>query len=254
VVATGNTRVPHQPSFPGLESFGGPVMHSSAYRNGRAYAGRRVLVIGIGNSGAEIALDLVEHGARPGIAVRSPVNIVPRDFLGIPILAWGIALDRLPVRVADGIAWLVSRLVLGRLERLGLRRLPYGPNAQIRRYGRVPLLDVGTVARIRRNEIEILPHVESFSPGRARFSDGAERPFDAVVLATGYRPALDAFLEEGASDVPPGSGREVLPGLYLCGFHVAATGMLREIGREARRIARFIRNGNGRRQGRRKEG
>jgi indole-3-pyruvate monooxygenase len=246
VVATGYARTPNRPRWPGLETFAGPVIHSSEYRNGKEWAGRRVLVVGFGNSGGEIAIDLSEHGARASLAVRNPVNVVPRDFLGLPILAWGIVLSVLPLRVADAIAWLVSRMSFGRLDRLGLAKLPYGPMTQIRRHGRIPLLDIGTIARIRRHEIEVLPGVDSFVAGGARFAGGVERELDAVVLATGYRPALADFLEPAAEvvdaeGVPTASGAETLPGLYFCGFYVAPTGMLREIGREAKRIARAIR-------------
>jgi indole-3-pyruvate monooxygenase len=246
VIATGNTHTPHLPRWPGQESFGAPVLHSSAYRNGRAWAGRKVLVVGIGNSGAEIALDLVEQGVQVCIAVRGPVNVVPRDFLGLPITAWSIALGIFPDAVADAIAWVVGRLRFGRLERLGLRKLPFGPAAQFRRLGRVPILDQGTIARIRRGEITVVPTVASFSPGQVHLQDGSTHRFDAVVLATGYRPALDSLLGSTSADLVDGegfprqSGAEVLPGLYLCGYHVTSTGMLREIGREARRIARAI--------------
>jgi cation diffusion facilitator CzcD-associated flavoprotein CzcO len=245
VVATGYTRTPHRPGWPGLPTFAGRVMHSSEYHNGKEWAGRRVLVVGFGNSGGEIAIDLAEHGARPSMSVRSAVNVVPRDFIGLPILAWGIALSLLPVRVADAIAALVSRLSFGRLDRLGLAKLPYGPMTQIRRHGRIPLLDIGTVARIRRREIEVLPGVDAFTAMGARFADGIERDFDGVVLATGYRPALAEFLEPAADvvdadGVPTASGAETLPGLYFCGFYVSPTGMLREIARDAKRIARAI--------------
>jgi len=244
VVATGYTRIPKRPGWPGIESFKGPVIHSSEYRNGQPWAGRNVLVIGFGNSGGEIALDLREHGARPSLSVRSPVNIVPRDFLGLPILAWGILLRALPTRVADAVAKIVSRLTIGSLSDLGLRQLPYGPMAQIRGDHRIPLLDIGTVAAIRRREIEVLPGVESFDASTVRFSDGKERAFDAVVLATGYRPSISDFLEgaEGLLDEngAPRNGANLLPGLHFCGFNVVPTGMLREISREARRIAQMI--------------
>src|SRR5262249_11689456 len=90
VVATGCTRAPHRPSWPGLDGFGGTVLHSSEYKNGQDWAGRRVLVVGFGNSGGEIAIDLAEHGANPSLSVRGAVNIVPRAFLGLPVLASGI--------------------------------------------------------------------------------------------------------------------------------------------------------------------
>src|SRR5262249_47581331 len=112
-------------------------------------------------------------------------------------------------------------------------------------HGRIPLLDIGTVARIRRREIEVLPGIESFVAGGARFAGGAARDFDGVVLATGYRPALSAFLQGAAGvlradGVPEAGGAGTLPGLYFCGFFVTPTGMFREIAREARRIAAAI--------------
>jgi cation diffusion facilitator CzcD-associated flavoprotein CzcO len=244
VIASGYTRTPFAPTWPGIESFGAPIVHSSRYANGAAWKGKRVLVVGFGNSGGEIAIDLCEHGAQPTIAVRGEVNVLPRDFLGVPILAWGIALSIFPARIADAIAWVVGRITIGRLDRLGLRKLPYGAATQVRVHGRIPLLDIGTVERIKRGEIEIALGVESFAPGAARFADGRDRSFDAVVLATGYRPALADFLDEHAvldeHGVPKTSGRETAPGLYFCGFYVSPTGMLREISREAKRIARSI--------------
>jgi len=239
VVATGFAHVPVRPSWPGLSSFAGQVLHSSEYRNGAPWRGGRVLVVGIGNSGGEIALDLFECGAHPTLSVRSGVNVVPRDFLGVPILAWGIALGHMPLGLADAIASGVSRVAIGRLEPLGLHRPPYGPMRQIGSTGHIPLLDIGTVASIRRGEIAVRGGVEAFTREGARFvGRAAAEPFDAVVLATGYRPGLAAFLEApealGADEVPRGGA---LPGLYFCGFHVVATGMLREIAIEARQIA-----------------
>jgi indole-3-pyruvate monooxygenase len=245
VLATGNTRVPRRPVWPGQDTFNGWVVHSSEYRTGRPWAGKRILVVGFGNSGGEIAIDLCEQGAHATLSVRSPVNVIPRDFLGLSILAWGIALSVFPVWLADAIGSLVSRLTIGRLDRLGLRKLPYGPIAQIRRTGKIPLLDVGTIARIRGKEVDVVPGIESFTRSGARFTDGVERPFEGVVLATGFRAALNELLEvkDGVIDAegtPLRSGLETLPGLFFCGFYVAPTGMLREIAREARNIAESI--------------
>ena len=245
VIATVYTRVPHRPAWPGLSSFEGPVVHSSEYRNGSAWTGRRVLVVGLGNSGGEIALDLSEHGACPAVATRGPLNAVPRDFLGISMASWARVLQLLPLRIADSIGKAVSRIALGRLSDLGLRPLPYGAMTEIRPHARIPLIDVGTVEAVRRGRIQILPAVESFSERAVRFSGNFERDFDAVVLATGYRPELAPFLaaHPGALDqdgMPLDSGKETAPDLYFCGFHVTPTGVFREIAREAKRIAKRI--------------
>jgi indole-3-pyruvate monooxygenase len=251
VIATGNTREPSLPDWPGLSSFRGDRLHSSQYRNGEPFRGRKVLVVGLGNSGGEIALDLWEHGARPSLAVRGPVNVIPRDLFGIPILAIGILQSRLPARLADALNAPLLRAVLGDLTRYGLRKPPQGPITQIRRDGRIPLIDVGTIARIRKGEIKVHPGIERFFEDAVLFADGKEEKFDAVIFATGYRPRVSSFLEgaPAAHDdegTPLSSGAEApAPGLYFCGFHVSPTGMLREIAREARQIGAAIARSTG---------
>jgi indole-3-pyruvate monooxygenase len=201
-----------------------------------------VLVVGFGNSGAEIAVDLAEHGARPALSARGPVNVLPREILGLPVLTWALLLARLPLRVADALAAPLIRLALGDLRRLGLTRPAEGPLAQIRARGRIPVIDAGTLALVRSGRIQLRPGVERFHASGVRFQGGAEEAFDAVVLATGYRHGLAPLLEGAgvalpADGRPPPSGAEVAPGLYLCGFFLSPTGILREIALEARRIA-----------------
>jgi cation diffusion facilitator CzcD-associated flavoprotein CzcO len=243
VLATGWNATPVRPAWPGMEAFPGAVLHSSEYRNGERFRGQDVLVVGFGNSGGEIALDLVEHGARPALAVRGPVNLLPRELLGLPILTWALALSRLPPPVADALAAPLLRLRFGDLRRLGLVKARDGALTSLRARARVPLIDVGTVDQIRAGRIRVRPGVARFAGDAVRFEGGAEDRFDAVVLATGYRPGLARLLPEAGAVLDPDgrprtSGRETaIPGLYLCGFHVAPTGMFREIGLEARRIA-----------------
>lgn len=246
VIATGNARVPYSPQWPGQADFGGSCLHSSAYRNGEPFRQQRVLVVGFGNSGGEIALDLCEHGAQTSMAVRSPVNVVPREVLGVPNVAITIAQTGLPPRVADALNAPILRLRFGDLTRYGLRRPPRGPLAQIDNDRRIPLIDIGTIQLIKRGQIQVYPGIERFVPDGVVFTDGRRHAFDAVILATGYRPHVDAFLEgaAGALDkqgAPLCSGPEMpVAGLYFCGFYVSPTGMLREIGHEARRIAAAI--------------
>ncbi len=253
VVATGLCASPVRPSWPGLEAYRGPVLHSAAYRNGQEFCGARVLVVGAGNSGGEIAIDLVEHGAKPTLSMRGPVNFLPRELLGLPILTWAVALARLPPAAADALARPLLRLALGDPTRHGVPRPRSGPMQQIRERGRIPIIDVGTLSLIRDGRIAVRPGVARFTPEGAAF-EGApeaavEEPFDAVVLATGYAHGLAGFLE-GAERVlgpdgrPTATGVETgLPGLFLCGFQVVATGMLREIAMEARRIAEALARG-----------
>ncbi len=245
VVATGFTRVPVIPSWPGRERFRGVLVHSSAYLNGKPYRGKRVLVVGFGNSGGEIAIDLHEHGARPALAVRSPVNVISREVLGVPIVTIGRALRWLPTGVADALGAPISWLRVGDLRKLGLRKPPYGPITQIAEHRRIPLIDVGTIDLIRQGHVKVLPGVRELDENDVVFDDGSRQAFDAVVAATGYAPRADRFVQVpdlvlDESGCPAQSGAEVAPGLYFCGMHLAPSGMLHEIALEARRIACHI--------------
>ena len=250
VVATGANRRPVRPVWPGLEQFTGEVLHSSEYRTGAAWTGRDVLVVGFGNSACEQAVDLVEHGARPHLAVRSAVNVLPRDLFGIlPVLQLGIVLQHVPPQVADALARPLIRLTVGDLGAVGLRKAPYGPNVQIARDHRIPLLDAGTMAHLRAGRIAVHGGIERFTEREVVFTDGERLRVDVVVLATGFRPALEEFLTPwrevcDAHGAPLVSGYPTaLPGLWFCGQYVSPAGMLREIGIEARRIAAQIAGG-----------
>ncbi|MGO9831596.1 MAG: flavin-containing monooxygenase [Myxococcaceae bacterium] len=241
VLATGYNAEPVRPQWPGMEAYQGVLLHSSEYRSGERFRGQDVLVVGFGNSGGEIAIDLFEHAARADIVVRGTVNLLPRELLGIPILTWGIALSHLPPPVADLLAAPLLRMSFGDLSRLGLRKAPAGPLTELATRKRVPLIDVGTVDLLRRKSIQVRPGIEAFTRDGARFVDGTEAPYQAVVLATGFRPRLaqvlanvDGVLDEAG--MPLTSGREAVPALYLTGFYIAPTGMIREAGIEARRI------------------
>jgi thioredoxin reductase len=248
VVATGYTHTPNLPHWQGEADFRGQILHSSAYKNGEPYRGKRVLVVGFGNSGGEIAIDLHEYGAQPSMSVRSPINVISRDTLGIPSLAIGILLNWLPAHVADMLTAPVRRLTIGDTEALGLGKPAYGPVEQIKKTGRIPLLDIGTLKLIRSGQITVYPDIERFTTDGVHFSNGAASAFEAVILATGYRPNLGSFLKSAAKvtdakGVPLVSGAaSALPGLYFCGYYVSPNGMLREISREARKISAAIQN------------
>jgi hypothetical protein len=247
VIATGAARRPVRPTWPGMGSYQGQVLHSSEYRNGDPWKGRPVLVVGFGNSACEQAIDLVERGARAHLSVRSPVNVVPRDLLGIvPVLRLGIVMRHLPTRLADALAWPLIRLSVGDVRGVGLQKLPYGPNTQIARDRHIPLLDIGTMTHLREGRISVHGEIARFTADGVTFTDGSALAVDAVVLGTGYRPALEEFLvpcqavcdPEGAPLVS--GGPTAIPGLYFCGQFVSPAGMLREIGLEAQRISRHI--------------
>jgi indole-3-pyruvate monooxygenase len=246
VVATGNNAVPVKPNFSGLEGFAGNVIHAQKYKNAEPFAGKRTLVVGCGNSGAEIALDLAEHGVDVAMVVRGPVHVVPRDLFGLPTQATGVLLSGLPMAVRDAIVGLVMRIMVGDLSRWGIVRPTLGINRMIVETGRIPMLDLGTIAKIKEGKIRVLSGVAEVFADRVRFDDGSTHSFDAIVLATGYTPGLERLIEgfESISDArgrPQHVGAETdIAGLFFVGFQNTPTGALREIALEAQRVAATI--------------
>jgi cation diffusion facilitator CzcD-associated flavoprotein CzcO len=247
VVATGYNGVANRPALRGLAGFTGSVVHSETYRNPLPYMGRRTLVVGCGNSGAEIALDLAEQRIDVAMVVRGPAHVVPRDLFGRPSQETSIMLSRLPVAVRDALVSPILRLAVGDLSRWGIVRPALGPNRLIEDAGRIPILDVGTIAEVKAGRIRVVPAVQEVLPDRVRFVDGRTEAFDAIILATGYRPGLDRFID-GFAPISDDRGRPHrfgaetrVPGLFFVGFRNPPTGALREIASEAPRVATAIR-------------
>jgi cation diffusion facilitator CzcD-associated flavoprotein CzcO len=246
VVATGNTRVPARPSWPGMDAYGGKLLHSVDYQTGADFRGQRVLVVGFGNSACEIAIDLSEQGASPTLAVRGAVNVIPRELFGIPIVSFGLLQQLTSPRFSDAVTAPILRAAVGDITLLGLRRLPYGPAVQVSEHQQIPLIDIGTIDLIRRGRIGVRPGIERFTRAGVAFADGAIADYDAVILATGFRPALADFLPD-VTDVLDRDGAPLVsggltaaPGLFFCGFEVVPSGTLRQIGIEARAVAAHI--------------
>jgi cation diffusion facilitator CzcD-associated flavoprotein CzcO len=150
VVATGYNADPVSRSDPKLERFKGKLIHSADYRNAKPFAGQSVLVVGMGNTGAEIALDLAEGGARPTISVRNGVHIVPRELFGLPIQVVAmLATKLLPLKANDALFPPILDLAIGDLSSFGIKRPQQGILQQIRDAAKIPVIDVGTVRKIR---------------------------------------------------------------------------------------------------------
>jgi cation diffusion facilitator CzcD-associated flavoprotein CzcO len=243
VVATGFNGVPWMPVHAGRNSFAGSILHSRDYVNGEQFRGKRVLVVGFGNSGAEIALDLWEHGAQPSISARGEVNVIPREVLGIPVTQWALAGRILPPRMEDRVNALMIRLAIGDLTRHGIRKRPDGPFVEVLEHRRVPVIDVGTVTLIKRGLVQMRPAITRFDHAEVCFADGRRESYDAVILATGFRTGLQSLLPDNlalldAAGYPRAHGPTASsPGLYFCGFNLVPTGLLREIALDALGIA-----------------
>ncbi len=246
VLATSYSSQPYLPDWAGATTL--PVIHSSAYANPAPYTGGRVLVVGAGNSAAEIAVDLVTAGVAVTLSVRTPPNIVRRDTLGVPSQLLGIALRRVPERVMNPIADVLRRLSVPDLSSYGLPAPPGDGFSQFLRTRTVPILDHGFVAAVRAGGIRVVAPVEAIEPdGSVRLADGTSLEVDAVVAATGFRPGLEGVvghlgvLDEGG--VPLVHGARTLPqapDLYFAGIEILLAGLLREIGIEAKAIGAAI--------------
>ncbi|MGX4691473.1 flavin-containing monooxygenase [Streptomyces sp. JNUCC 63] len=250
VVATGHNHTPRLPDWPGRESYtdvSGELLHASEYRNAKPYAGRDVLVVGVGNTGAEIAVDLVEGGAsRVRLSVRTAPHIVRRSTAGWAAQYTGIVVRRLPVGLVDRLAGPLARLSVPDLSAHGLPRPGTGLYSRVRE-GAIPVQDVGLVDAVRKGTVEVVAAVDGFENGKAVLADGTRIRPDAVIAATGYVRALEGLV--GHLDVLDSRGRPVVhgarapknaPGLYFTGFTNPISGMLRELAIDAEKIARAI--------------
>jgi lysine/ornithine N-monooxygenase len=252
VVATGYNRVANQPELPGMRDFRGVIWHSRDYRNGSAFREENVLVVGMGNTGAEIALDLLEHGAKPTISVRGPVSIVRRDVGGRPTQPTAILLNKFPNWFYDFVAGTMQKLTMGDLSKYGLGKTTIPPSRLIREFGKIPVIDPGTLDEIKAGKIAVAPGIARINAKTVTFTDGSERPFDAIVLATGYKPGLEPILGKDLSarilnergypkalwfDDPD------LKGLYFLGFATPLTGILRGLNLDSAKIVKELERG-----------
>ena len=245
VVATGYSNVPFVPNWPG--TLGGEIVHSSAYRNPEPFRGRRVLVVGSGNSGAEIAADLASGGAAEvSLSVRTPPAIVRRDTAGVPTQLLGIASSHLPVGVVDRIAATLRRVAFPDLAPLGLPA-PERPYSEFLRRRVIPVIDVGIVSAVRAGRVRVVADVERLDGDTVGLVDGSGVAVDAVLAATGFRTGLEPIVghlgvldERGVPLVHGADEHASAPGLHFVGYDVTLGGMLREIGGQARRLARVV--------------
>ena len=243
VVATGYNGTPFVPDWPGRESFGGELIHSSEYRNPQPYVGKDVLVVGAGNSGAEIAHDVIDGGAaRSRLSIRTPPQIVRRATLGIPAQLLGMAIRKLPPDWVDPFTMWQRKVAIPDLSNRGLPRPPHGVRTSFIATGTTPILDVGIVDAVKRGRVEVVAAVEGFAGGEVLLADGSHITPDVVIAATGFRAGLDELVAGldvlGPRGLPKKTdGEPALPGLWFVGFVPTLGGQLREGSIAARKVA-----------------
>ncbi|CAI9260806.1 unnamed protein product [Lactuca saligna] len=226
VVATGENAEKVVPEFQGLDEFDGTVMHACDYRSGEVFEGKRVLVVGCGNSGMEVSLDLCHHNAFPSMVVRSSVHILPREIAGKSTFELATSLMKwLPLKVVDKILLVLASYILGNLKKYGINRPSEGPLELKNIKGKTPVLDIGALQKIKSGKIKIVPGIKKFSQGRVELVNGANLEIDSVILATGYRSNVpswlkenDLFSKEGMPMTPFPEGWKGKAGVYAVGF------------------------------------
>ena len=247
VVATGLNRVPVWPTWPGQEIFQGDITHSQSYKNPQPFSGKRVLLIGMGNTGAELALDMAESGIKSWIVARSPVNIVPRDINGRPTQLTARQLAKLPFGIGDWLGTLIRRFHYGDLRKYGLTPSKMSPAAQLRETGKTPVVDLGTMDQIKKGMVKIVPDIERFTETGVQFKDGQYLDFESVIICTGYRAKIENFLAGAEEILDPHAcpkqaiGEGKFENLYFVGFdNYKLGGLLGTIFKDSETVAQSI--------------
>lgn len=248
VVATGYDRTPKVPDWPGKEDFGGVLLHASEYRNPEPFRNKDVLVVGVGNSGTEIATQLAAGGAaRVRVSMRTPVNFVPRELAGMPMTVFARLGELLPDRLGDWVGILAQRAAVGDLSRYGMPRAPYGISTELRVKGLGPVMDSGFVAALKEERIELVAAVERFHGTEVVLAEGSRIRPEVVIATTGYRHGLEALVGHLGVLLPSGKPAVLAPRthpnaprVYFNGFWLPLSGQLPGMRRTSRRIARAV--------------
>jgi len=259
ISATGRFSCPYTPSIPGHETFSGVLLHACDYRGPGPFAGRRVMVVGNGPSGVDIATDLGAHAARPVLlAQRTGVVLRPRYPRGLPKHAWMMLAEKLPAPLGAALLRGVESAHFEGLERIGIKV----PHSEVESSAAGATRGAELIRAVRGGRVVCVDGPARCEGPDVVLTDGSRHRVDALILATGYRPALFDYLDLGdvptnrdgwprRVDEPPddvaAGKREVAgwPGLYLVGtyylgkgalynFNVEAAAAVKEIGERLR--------------------
>lgn len=246
VLATGNYRTPTIPSWPGLSRFTGDIVHSGNFTNAWPFRGRDVLVVGAGNSAADIAVQLANSGAgRIWLAVRTPPHLVRRAVAGFPsdifleLFAWA------PASAVDPIIELSERAMWGDLSAYGFNRPPVGLKATVEQTGRIPTLADELIDAVRADRVEVVAAVKAVDSDGVILTDGNRIPTSVIIAATGFSVDLDSMVGHlGVLDergkLRGGFASHIGDGMFAIGYGIPPNGPLRAIRLAATPLAREI--------------
>jgi cation diffusion facilitator CzcD-associated flavoprotein CzcO len=239
IVANGHLCDPFVPEYPG--AFAGHVVHSGRYRNAGDLHGERVLVVGAGNSGCDLAVDAAQAGLATCVSVRNGLVFQPKTLFGrprseLPLLA------RLPIRVQERVTRALIDVALGPSERYGLPA-PATRNLHRNR----PVVDGQLLHFIHHGRVRVVPGIERLDGHDVHFTDGTVRAFDTIVYATGFKatlPFLHSTPLECAGGVPLRVAGMTLPvgldRLFFVGLAAPRGPQLPVYSAQARLIAKFL--------------
>ncbi|WP_433193002.1 flavin-containing monooxygenase [Nocardia sp. CA-107356] len=205
ICATGVTWAPRSPEHPG--TFNGEIRHSSSYRNPEEFWGKRVLIVGLGNSGADIACDAAAHAEAAFVSVRRGYHIIPKHVFGIPSDEFGSHGPDLPVKLERPLMQTLLRVIQGDLTKYGL------PKPDHKLFESHPLLNSQLLHYLQHGDVAIRPDIAGLDGDRIRFVDGSTEEIDLVLYATGYNWSIPYVPEEYFQ------WRDGRPDLYLSAFN-----------------------------------
>lgn len=206
LIANGTLHTPNQPPLPGR--FDGELLHSSAYRSADVFAGKRVLVVGCGNSACDIAVDAVHRAASVDLSTRRGYYFLPKFILGRPTDTFGGAI-RLPRALKQRLDGLLVRALVGKPSQYGL------PDPDYKLYESHPVMNSLVLHHLGHGDITPRRDIARIDGKRVTFSDGEHAEYDLILQGTGY--TLDyPFIDRAHLNWPENAGA---PKLYLNVFH-----------------------------------
>jgi hypothetical protein len=196
LIANGTLSEPNMPEFKG--SFSGELMHSSAYRDPEIFKGKRVLIIGAGNSGCDIAVDAIHHGKACDISMRRGYYFVPKYVFGRPADTMGGAI-KLPMWLKRRIDGMILKWFTGDPSKYGFPKPDYAL------YESHPVVNSLILFHAGHGDITVRPDIDRFDGNTVHFKDGTQADYDLILAATGYKlhyPFIDKPLLNWQGDAP----------------------------------------------------
>ena len=248
VIATGREATPFIPDWPGRGDYEGRLIHAADFGDAKQYAGKNVLVIGAGNSGADVLNHLSDVPTQSVlISIRQGSVIFPSRMFGVPMQRMAPLMDLLPVRAVDRMLKDTQRLAFGNLAQYGFPARLEGGATRLLNEGVSPAVDNGFIAAVKAGRMRVVPEVGRFRERMIVLADGTRIAPDVVIAATGYRTGLEPLLGHldvlDGQGVPRIDGAQTLPhaqGLWCIGMRPAMSGYFRAASRNSRAIASAI--------------